>query len=154
MRNASSPIRADISTAFITHLEGAGLPVGFCQAPTNAGWDSQPNLPGSQYHAYVVVWPLTASQSSGPLGDSGADWQVPYQVISYGIDPTQVENQSDLIRIRAAGLERDRIPTTNGDWFIQQVRATSIGAMARNDTYDPAEFSQIDVLTLWISKEL
>lgn len=144
----------DLSMHLVDHLSGNGLPVGFCQAPDAGGWDGQPNLQGSKFVGYATVWPLTATQSSGPLGDAQADWQMPYQVITYGIDPNQTENQADKTRIWARRLERQSISLDGEQWYIQQVRVTSIGAMARNDNFDPPQFSQVDVLTLWISKEL
>ena len=152
--NSSSPARKDLSAAFITHLSANGLLVGYCQAPTGGGWDKQPNLDGSKYNGYVTVWPLAANTVSGPFEDSGADWQVPYQIISYGIDPAQTENQSDLTRKRASALLRNVLTLDGDPWQVVQVRTNTIGAMARNDNFEPPEFSQIDILTLWISKEL
>jgi len=145
--------RGELTDYLIVTLETAGLLVGDGKAPDEGGWDDDPNKPSSGYVPYVVINPMAVPDPTGTLGDSAADYRAPYSFTSWGITRAHVESYSDLTRKTVAALERAVIQLDGSDWKIQQARANSIGGVARADNTEPSEFSQADVVTVWITKE-
>jgi hypothetical protein len=147
--------RGQLTTYLIGQLVADGLLIGDGIAPDAGGWNDDPNKPTSTYVPYLVVNPMAVADPSGPLGDSSSDFRVPYSVMSSGISRKQVEVYAD--RGRKILTDQERVVVTlgtGGDWKIQQVRANSIGGVSRTDNTEPSEFTQTDVVTVYLSKEL
>lgn len=145
--------RGLLTDYLITQLTAAGLLVGDGEAPDAGGWDDDPNLPTSSYIPYVVLNPMAAAEPTGPLGDTSADFRVPYSVTAAGISRKQVETYADIGRKKITDLTRVVIQLSGENWKIQQARANSIGGVVRSDTVEPSEFTQSDVVIVYISKE-
>lgn len=146
--------RGALTAHLISELTADGLLIGDGEAPPAGGWDDDPNAPGSSFFPYLIVNPMAANDPTGSVGDSSYDYRVPYSVTSVGISRHQAETYADMGREKLVALERTTVTLDGGGWKIQQSRANSIGGMSRNDSVEPSEFSQSDVVTIWISKEL
>lgn len=147
--------RGALTDYLITQLGTAGLLIGDGMAPDAGGWDDDPNVPSSTYVPYLVINPMAVAEPTGPVADTSADFRVPYSLMSSGISRKQVEVYADKGRKILTDMARVRVTLgTGGDWKIQQVRANSIGGMVRTDNTEPPEFSQTDVVTVYLSKEL
>lgn len=149
----SSIYRGDL-TQYLKEALLALLLVGDAEAPSEGGWDDDPNDPSSSYVPYVVMTPQTSGQASGPIGDSNTDIQLPYSFTYYGVSRDQVEFYADKGRSLITNLARERVQLTDGEWKVTQSRCTSIGGVARSDNTEPSEFSQSDVIVLYMSKEI
>lgn len=149
----SSFPRGALTTYLIGQLSSQVL-IGDGEAPEAGGWDDDPNAPESSYSPYVVLAPQTAQEASGSFDDSNSEWRIPYTLSSYGITREQVEWNADRSRQAMVSLARVVVDLDTGNWKIQQSRVNSIGGVARNDNTEPSEFSQVDVVTMWMSKEM
>jgi hypothetical protein len=145
--------RGDLTDHLLAALKVNGLLVGDGVAPDDGGWDDDPNAPNSSYLPYVVVMPQTAQAGTGSLGDNETDWQIPYTLASYGVTREQVEWFADESRVIFKSCEKDLVLMDGDKWQITQFLVMSIGGIARNDSMEPSEFSQIDLVSLRISKE-
>lgn len=145
--------RGGLTDYLLTQLR-LTLKVGDGVAPDDGGWNDDPNLPTSSYVPYLVLNPMAVADPTGSLGDSSIDFHVPYSLSSSGISRKQVEVYADKGRKVLSELERSVVSLTGGDWKIQQVRANSIGGVVRTDNTEPSEFTQTDVLTVYLSKEI
>lgn len=154
-RPTPSPLhRRPLTALMLTQLGSAGQPVGDSVSPPQGGWQGSPNADGSNFVPYVVLMPGPASASSGPFGDTQADWQCGYTMTSFGVTREQCEWMADKARDAAVTLER-KVVMLNGDSYaVQQARATVIGPVQRVDATEPSFYGQTDSVTLWISKEL
>jgi hypothetical protein len=128
--------------------------VGDADAPEEGGWDGPPDHQTSSYTPYVVLVPATAGDATGPIGSSASDILVPYVVNGYGLSREHVEGYMDMVRQVLVAMSRTIVVLGDSSWKIQQVRCNSIGGVSRNDSIEPSEFSQTDVFTLYMSKEL
>lgn len=146
--------RGELTTLLIDRLRTAGLLIGDGVAPDAGGWNDDPNLPTSKFMPYLVVNPMAVADPNGPIGDTSSDFRVPYSVTSTGISRKQAEVYSDKGRKTLAELERNSVMLGGSDWKIQQARANSIGGVVRTDNTEPSEFTQSDVVTIWITKEI
>ena len=147
--------RGALTTLLINEMTADGILMGDGVAPDAGGWDDDPNVPTSTYKPYLVLNPMAVADPSGSFGDSSSDFRVPYSLMSSGISRKQCEVYSDKGRKVLAGLERAVVTlSTGGDWKIQQVRANSIGGVIRTDNTEPSEFTQTDVVTVYLSKEI
>lgn len=145
--------RGALTDHLLLALNDAGLLVGDGKAPDEGGWDDDPNNPNSSYVPYVVLLPQTAQGGNGSLGDDTSEWLVPYIITSYGIVRNQVEWQADKARLAFTASAHDQVTMGSETWTITQTMVNSIGGVARNDNMEPSEFSQIDLVSLRISKE-
>ena len=145
--------RGDLTAHLIDALNDFIL-VGDAEAPMDGGWDDDPNLPESSYSPYVVIRPLTTLEANGSLGDSNSEVIAPYSLSVYGISREQTEFYSDKARQTIVDLARTVVVLGPASWKIQQARVNSIGGIDRNDETEPSEFSQIDVVQLYMSKEM
>lgn len=137
-----------------TLAAGVGPVVGDGEVPTTAhGWSGDPNAPASVFRPYLVLMPMTAGGPDGPLGDTTADWQVPYQVQSYGVARNQCEWIADKARGLLAELRGALVALGTSSYKVQQVRPTSIGGINRMDAFDPPYFGQADGIVVWLTKE-
>lgn len=141
-------------TSYLINRLSSEVLIGDGEAPEAGGWDDDPNAPDSSYVPYVVLAPQTAQEASGSLDDSNSEWRVPYTFSSYGITREQVEWNADRTRQAMVSLARVVVDLDTGNWKILQSRVNSIGGVARNDNTEPSEFSQVDVVTMWMSKEM
>jgi hypothetical protein len=135
-------------------LAETGKPVGDGVSPKDGGWIGQPNTDGSNFVPYVVLNPGVATTSSGPIGDTQADWQCGYSIISFGVSREQCEWMADSARSAAVTLDRRSVMLGRDAWAVLQARETVIGPMQRVDATEPAFYGQTDAVTVWISKEL
>ena len=111
-------------------------------------------MPTSSYSPYVVVRPLTTQEAEGSFGDSNSEVVVPYSFSVYGVSREQTEFYADKARQTIVDLSRTVVVLGPSQWKIQQARVNSIGGIDRNDQTEPSEFSQTDVVTLYMSKEM
>lgn len=146
--------RGGITDYLIATLRAANLLIGDGVAPPTGGWDDDPNAPNSTFFPYLVVNPMAVPDPTGAIGDSSTEFRAPYSLTSVGISRKQCETYADIGRRAVASLERDTIVLNGGDWKIQQARANSIGGVSRSDNTEPSEFTQSDVVIIWLSKEL
>lgn len=151
--SASDFARGDL-TAWLLEKMATTLVVGDAIAPEAGGWDGPPTKDGSGYQAYVVLTPMPAQDSSGPFGDSSADWILPYRIDSYGVSREQVEYQADTARALIRPTNRENLTAGGASYRIQQIRTTSLGGVGRSDQTEPSEYSQSDIVAVYVSKEL
>jgi hypothetical protein len=145
--------RGDL-TAYLLGKLNAGLICGDGEPGDNVGWTGPPNKTGSSYIGYCVLTPLPADQQAGPIGDSSADWILPYRIDSHAISREQAEYQADKARALIRPIVRENVTLGLDSYQVQQVRTLSIGGIGRTDNTDPSEFSQSDVVAIYVSKEL
>lgn len=153
--------RGAITTSLVATLDALALPVGDCDAPLAPhGWQGEPNASGSNFIPWVVLAPSTASNSSGSIGASQSEWRAIYFITIAGVTRKQTESVADKTRIVLSSAAQTKVTattlTTGADevWSIQQVRVTSIGAVARNHGVSPPYYVQTDTVEVWLSKEL
>jgi hypothetical protein len=148
--------RGPLSQLLKTALESVGKPVGYAAAPqTKHGWGgNQPNAPGSEFIPYLILQPLAANVSSGPLSEPQSEWQMPYQIQAFGISGKHTEWMADQARDALDAL-RGLTEQLGPDQFrIQQVYTVALGGITRLDVYDPPYFAQADTVSVWLSKEM
>jgi hypothetical protein len=85
---------------------------------------------------------------------SAADWRVNYFITTAGMARKQTDQLADTARDTVVKLARQTIMTTNGNWRIQQARVVSIGGINRMSQTRPFYFVQVDVVELWLSREI
>ena len=146
--------RGDLTAHLLAALQVNGLLVGDGDGPDAGGWDDDPNAPDSSYIPYIVVMPQTAQGGTGSFGEDNSEWVCPYTIASYGISREQVEWQADEARTIFRTCVKDIVDMDGDKWSLTQFWVASIGGIARNDSMEPSEFSQIDLVNLRISKEL
>ena len=145
--------RGDLTQVLLAKIRSELL-CGDAVAPDEGGWDGPPTKNGSTYHSYVVLTPMPAADQSGPLADSSADWTLPYRIDSYGVSRAQVEWQADRSRALIRPVHRENMTAGGEVYRIQQVRVQSLGGIGRSDATDPPEYSQSDIVAVYVSKEL
>lgn len=152
--------RSAITAQVTAFLESTNRPVGLGEAPRGgvAGWQGDPNEPGTTFIPYSVLTPMTASAGTGPFSDSQSDVSLPYALTSYGVTVAQTEDQADLMRaaLIRLGMGRIAVPqwpesTETYGRRIQTVIVQSYGQVQRAGQTDPAYYGQTDVYTLMTS---
>jgi hypothetical protein len=143
--------RRSLSAAVVAAVATTGSPVGLAHAPQGGGWQGQPNLDATDFVAYSVVTPQTATNAMGPLSDPQADRQIPYAVSSFGVSPEQTEWMADKSRSAVAAMKKTTVVLGDGSYKIQQVRTDVIGGLTRVDSTEPPYWGQVDVVTLWLT---
>ena len=146
--------RRYLTRVILDQLATTNQPVGDAVSPPDGGWMGQPNADGSNFVPYVVCTPGPASVSSGPLGDTQADWQMGYTLTCFGVSREQVEWMADTARAAALTLARKTYMINDDGFAVQQVREQVIGPVQRVDATEPAFYGQTDTIQVWISKEL
>jgi len=146
--------RRELTDHLLTVLQGTNKPVGDAVSPAGGGWDGPPNENGSNFVPYSVLFPGASTVSNGPFCDTQADWQVVYQVSSFGVSRSQCEWMGDLARASIVATQRTLIQLGSDQFRVLQARETLIGPVARMDVVEPSYFGQTDSVTLWMSKEL
>jgi hypothetical protein len=142
-----------LSAAIVDQIfTDTGMPTDLAHAPQGGGWQGQPNLDASNFVAYAVVTPQTATLASGPLSDPQADRLLPYAISSFGVSPVQTEWMADKARAAVEALKKTHVVLGDATYTIQQVRTDVIGGLMRVDSTEPAYWGQVDVLTLWITR--
>lgn len=146
--------RSDI-TEWVIATISEKITVGDGKAPEDGGWDNDPNHPDSSYSPYVVIVPMPVSESSGPIGDSRADYRVPFSLAYYGISRSQVDQYSDMCRKHLDDQKKPQIVSWAGEaWKVQKIEPSSIGGVTRSDAVEPSIYNQFDVITLWLSRDI
>jgi hypothetical protein len=148
--------RGVVTDWVLTLLRGAGMFIGDVIAPSEAGWTGDMGKPGSVFIPFVVLTPGTASAPTGSFADSSEDWQLPYSLMSFGVDRRQVEDLADDARRLLGNQRRVDLVMRDGvsSWRVVQVTWPSIGAVGYTAQVDPTAFSQTDTSVLWLSKNL
>jgi hypothetical protein len=146
--------RRFLTQVLLDQLVTTNQPVGDAISPADGGWIGQPNADGSNFTPYVVLTPGPASVSSGPYGDTQADWQCGYTMSSFGVSREQVEWMADTARDAALTLARKTVMLNGDGYAVQQVREQVIGPVQRVDATQPSFYGQSDTIQVWISKEL
>lgn len=146
--------RGGLTDYLIATLRAVPLLIGDGVAPPTGGWDDDPNAPNSTFFPYLVVNPMSVPDPTGSVADSAMDFRVPYSLTSVGISRKQCETYADIGRKAVAALAKSTVTLSGGGWKIQQARANSIGGVSRSDNTEPSEFTQSDVVIIWLSKEL
>lgn len=146
--------RGDLSLAIGNVMTAAGLTNGRGLPPAGAGWIGVPNTTGAVYQAYTIFIPGAATIASGSFVDAQMDWQMPYILISYGISAEQCESQADAARKAVIGMNHQHLRLGLENWQVYNTLTRNLGQVVRNDNFTPPEFSQQDVVLIWISKEL
>lgn len=147
--------RAPITDRLITELEGDSLPVGDNNVPTDAyGWQGEPNADGSTFIPWMSINGGAAQRQSGSLGNSSSEWQLSYTINYAGVSRKQLDWIADRARNRLVSIARESVTTGSGNWKIQQIRCTVVGATNRVGIPFPDYFTQADLYEVWISKEL
>lgn len=145
--------RSPLTDAVLTALRAGGRDVGDGELP-DASWIGQPNLPGSVYKPFAVLSELTADRSDGPLGDSQADWRMPYMVEFFGVRRDQCSFIADEMRGALDGLRFSVLRLGAAYYKVVWVRHDSIGQPQRIGVTNPPFWHQQDGVTVWIGKEL
>lgn len=146
--------RSDLTDWILDYMRGQNLVVGDGEAPAQGGWTGPMQDPSSDFIQYVVLSPGTVGDPTGPLADTQADFVVPYSITSYGLNRSMAEKTSEAARQVAVDAPRTMVLLGNSSWVIQQVRASSIGGVVRNDNAESAKYSEIDIVSFYMSKEL
>ena len=145
--------RSPLTLAILVALREVGEDVGDGELP-DASWIGQPNIPGAVYRPFAVLSELTADRSDGPLGDSQADWRMPYMVEYFGIRRDQCSWIADAMRGALDSMRFTKLVLGTDTYKIQFVRHDSIGQPQRIGVTNPPFFHQQDGITVWIGKEL
>lgn len=145
--------RGPLTDALLVALRAEIGKVGDGQQPQGSGWLGEPNAPTSKYIPYLVLSPLAAQYSSGPLGDSQADWRLPYRIVAVGVKRSQVEWIADKARDVLEALRNQKLELGADRYKVQMVRTEVIGAVMRVDSTDPSYWTQTDQVNVWLTKE-
>lgn len=151
--------RGSLTDALLTQLLTVDFPVGDAGKPLHdenalrqAGWNGEPNTPGSFYVPYVVLTPATASISSGPFSDPQGDQQLPYTLSIFGVSRKQTESLANRARKILHALGGTDITLDSVDYSIQQIWFSAIGGVGRIDATDPSTYGEVDTFTVWLTK--
>lgn len=130
--------RLSLTNAIITALQSIVLPqaggnllVGNQIIPKGSGWVGEPNAPGSRFLPYIVVTTLTATQAEGPLGDSQADWVIPYAIQCFGVLPEQAQWVADQSRAVLKAMRNDILDLGDAHYKIDRVSTDTLGGINR-----------------------
>lgn len=116
------------------------------------GSQGQPEAPDSEFEPFAVLAELRASDSSGSIGDSQADWRMPYMVESFGVSREQAGSLRDALRTQLEPLRGTRIQLGASKYKVQQIRTDAIGVPIRFDVTSPPFWHVQDGLTVWLAK--
>lgn len=142
-----------------------GIPVGDAVIPQGSGWGvAQPNLPGSNFTAWVVLTTMTARPipMAGSLAPGAAqeDWNLPYVIQSIGQTREQAETIADQARQILGGykgtildLHTTFVEAPN-NFKIAEVWWDSIGGVNVTSQTDPPFYGEQDQFTLELKKRL
>lgn len=144
--------RAPLTDKVLATLKATGIAVGDGELP-DASWVGHPNAPGSSYEPFAVLGELTADRADGPIGDSQADWRMPYMVEYFGITRSQASWLADKMRGALDSLRFTRITLGPADYKVQYVRHDNLGSPQRISVTNPPFWHQQDGITLWMGKE-
>jgi hypothetical protein len=150
--SAPAIARSPVTAAVVAALGATGKPVGDGVLP-DASWVGQPMAPGSVFEPFTVVSELSASRSWGPIGDSQADWQLPYMVESFGLSREQCSWMANRARIAIIAMSGTDVTDGTTHYRISFIHLDSLGTPARIDTFQPPFYHGQDGMTLWTFKE-
>lgn len=152
--------RGSLTNLLIENLQELGFPVGDAEAPEidedsaepHAGWNGEPNSPGSTFVPYLVLTPQTATISSGSFADPQDGWQIPYSLATFGATRQQVEALANRARKVLRSLSKLQVTLDGEDFKIQQLWYPAMGGIGRVDATYPSTFGEVDTVTVWISQ--
>lgn len=154
-----APDRGTLTDRIVLLLETTGFPVGDAGAPEpdpnrtlQAGWNGEPNAPGSVYVPYLVVTPQTATISSGPMDDPQGDFRVPYAMSIFGANRKQTESLGNVARKTLSALKAVVLDLDGISYKVQQVWFDALGAVGRVDATSPSTYGEVDTFTVWLTK--
>lgn len=150
-----TPDRGSLTDILITKLAETDFPVGDAGAPdaeAKAGWNGEPNAPGSTYVPYLVLTPSTATISSGPFPDPQGDWRVPYSMTTFGVSRKQTESLANRGRKILEDLSKTSVTLDGQDYKIQQINFDALGGVGRVDATSPSTYGEVDTFTVWLAK--
>ena len=156
-----TPHRGELTNLMLTALAAVGFPIGDGAAPEpnavtagglHAGWNGDPNAPGSVYVPYLVLVSQTATVSSGPMSGPQDDWRLPYSMSSFGMSREQTEALAHRGRDQLESLNKTSVVLDGVTFKIQQLWFDAIGGVGRVDQTSPSTFGEVDTLTVWLSK--
>lgn len=152
--------REPLTSALLARLRtgvqigGADALVGDMVMPPGGGWTTGPNAPGDEFTPYLLLVPMTASGAgaTGTLADPQGDWKLPYSLTSVGAAREQCEWMADQARNALTSLRTEVFALGPDSYKVQQVWTDSIGGLSRSAASDPAIFTEVDQLTIWLGK--
>lgn len=117
--------------AVIAALEAEGLRVGRGTDPDGAGWQGAPGT--SDFHSYVVVFPMPGGNRHGPIGDPERDGQLDYQITCVAPDQQACERLVDRC---SNALQRANV-TVTGRKIISITHQDGAANVPRDDAPEP-----------------
>jgi hypothetical protein len=149
--------RGPLTDVLIETLQTVGKPIGDAEAPTDGGWQGEPNTNGTNFVPYSTLLSGVGSSPSGPLSETSADWQLNYNLSSFGVSRTQCEWMADRARDSLSVLKNSQqvlgpVNQISSTYTIQKVSFTAIGSIQRVDMTNPAYWGQVDQFTVWVTK--
>lgn len=87
----------DVTNAVLQLLRDEGLRVGDGEAPSDGGWQGQPEV--SAYHEYVMVWPMATQRIDGSAENPEEDEVFAFGINAYGHDREQSQRCADRVRV-------------------------------------------------------
>lgn len=146
--------RGPVTDRLLAELRSTNLPVGDNHVPTDPfGWQGEPNADGSNFIPWMTMNAGIATGGIGSMGDSGSEWQLPYNVQFAAVSRSQLDWLADKVRKQFVAINRESVETGSGNWRIQQIRCTSVGGSNRVGPPFPDYFTQADVFVVWLTKE-
>ena len=143
--------RAPLTELVLVTLRTAGWAVGDGEMPDSA-WIGQPNHPNAHYEPFAVASELVADRSDGPIGDSQADWRLPYMVEYFGITRPQVTLVADRMRGLLDSIRFTKVVMGEATYKVQYVRHDNFGSPQKISVTNPPFWQQQDGITLWMGK--
>lgn len=156
-----TPDRGSLTSHLITTLNLEDFPVGDGGAPEpdvltagglHAGWNGDPNSPGSIFVPYLVLVAQTATISSGPFPGPQNDWRLPYSLSSFGVNRAQAEALAHRGRDQLESLTKTSVTLDGVSYKILQIWFDAIGGVGRVDQTSPSTYGEVDTFTVWLSK--
>ena len=138
-----------------TLASGLGKPVGDSTTPTETyGWTGQPDAPGSTFIPYIIVTPGSTTNIKGPLSDTHADINLPYQVSGFGVTRAQCEWIMDASRDILDTLKRTDVVAGSETYRLSDISLSTLGGVARGNVGEYEVFGQTDIMNIFASKQL
>jgi hypothetical protein len=148
--------RGPITSRLLTELLEEAFPVGDNANPEEPyGWSGEPNEASTTFTPWMILTPLTGQPQKlpGSLGDGGTAWSLPYSVFYAGLSRKQAEALADRLRSKLCNIERESVTTSTGNWRIQKVSCSTLGASVKIGSAYPDYYTQTDTFDVWITKE-
>lgn len=143
--------RRPLTAAVLAMFATTGKAVGDGVIP-DSGWVGKPMGPDAEFDPFVVVSEITADRSFGGLGDSQANWHMPYLVESFGVLRDQCAAMAELARSVLPSLKGATYLANGARYTVAYVRLDSMSAPVRVDVTDPPFWHSQDGFTCYLMK--